>query len=68
MKVADLTKRMNDFGTNPHVCVLEYKIDYNLLVFEGKPDCMNEEIANLTVNSFTVLGKGFLEIYAENKG
>ena len=68
MKVKDLTKRMNDYGTRPHIRVLQYETDCNLLVFEGKPDHISSEIASLTVNSFTVLGEGFLEIYTEMKG
>ena len=38
---------------------------YTLLVYEGHPENADDEIKSLKVNSFTVLGKGFLEIYAQ---
>ena len=65
MKVNELTKLMNDHGTRPRIKVLKHMNDCTLLVFEGKPQNMGEEIEKLKVNSFTVLGKGFLEIHAQ---
>ena len=65
MKVSEFAKKMNDRGTNPRVKVLKYEGNYNLLVFEGSPDNMSDEVAKLKVNTFTVLGKGFIEVYAQ---
>lgn len=65
MKVIALTKLMNDYGTRPRIKVLKHTSDYALLVYEGKPDSIDEESAALKVNSFTVLGKGFIEIHAQ---
>lgn len=65
MKVKALTNMMNDHGTNPRIKVLKHADDCLLLVFEGKPQNMDEEIKKLKVNSFTVLGTGFIEIHAQ---
>ena len=65
MKVKALVSMMNDHGTAPRVKVLKHAEDCLLFVFEGKPQNMSEEIEKLKVNSFTVLGKGFIEIYAQ---
>jgi len=65
MKVNALTGLMNDFGTRPRIKVLKHTNDCTLLVFEGKPQNMGEEIEKLKVNSFTVLGEGFIEIHTQ---
>ena len=68
MKVKNLTNKMFDGGTKPRVKVLKYIGDYtNLLVYEGRPQNIDKETACLNVNSFKVLGEGFIEIYAESK-
>ena len=56
---------MNDRGTNPRIKVMKCMKGYTLLVYEGHPENADDEIKSLKVNSFTVLGKGFLEIYAQ---
>ena len=65
MKIAALTKLMNNYGTNPRIKVIRHASCYSELVYEGSPDNMIEDIANLKVNSFTVLGVGFLEIHTQ---
>lgn len=64
MKIKALANLMNDHGTNPRVRVIKHTVDGALLYYEGKPQSMDEETAELKVNSFTVLGKGVLEIHA----
>ena len=64
MKIKNLTKMINDHGTNPRVRVLKHECDCAIVVYEGKPNNVDSDIENLTVNSFTVLGKGFIEIHA----
>ena len=66
MTIKELTELMNDEGTKPHIAVLDMREDYNLLIYEGNPDKADKEISEKTVKSFTVLGKGFLKIYATN--
>ena len=56
---------MNDFGTKPRVKVVKHSEDYALLAYEGKPDNIDDEVAELKVNSFTVLAKGYIEIHAQ---
>lgn len=65
MKVAALTKLMNDYGTKPRIKVLKHTSECSMLIYEGKPDNVDQETAGLKVNSFTVLGTGYLEIHAE---
>lgn len=65
MKVSALTKMMNDYGTKPRIRVLKHTEDCTLLVYEGNPNNTDEEVAKLKVNSFTVLGKGYIEIHAQ---
>lgn len=65
MKIKDLTKLMNDHGTVPRIKVLKYNEAFRCMmqIYEGAPRRMDEAIAAMKVNSFTVLGKGFIEIY-----
>ena len=65
MKVKVLTNMMNDYGTKPRVKIIKHCNDYSLLVYEGKPENIDEETSGLKVNSFTVLGTGFIEIHAQ---
>lgn len=63
MKLQALTRLMNDHGTNPRIRILK-KADLGyLLIYEGHPDAADDEMKQLKINSFTVLGKGLLEIY-----
>ena len=67
MKVKELVNHMNDYGTKPRVEVFT-STDFGLcLIYEGSIKNIDEKTATLKVNSFTVLGKGFLQIYAESK-
>ena len=65
MKIKAITKMMNDYGTNPRAKIIKHCEDCAILVYEGHPDNIDEEIGNLKLNSFTVLGKGYLEIHAQ---
>ena len=65
MKVRAITRMMNDYGTKPRVKIVKHTSDCAILVYEGKPDNMDAETAGLKVNSFTVLGTGFIEIHAQ---
>ncbi len=65
MKVKALASLMNDHGTNPRVMVFKSAGDARILVYEGKPQNIDEESGNLKVNSFTVCGVGFIEINAQ---
>lgn len=66
MKVKDFTKHMNDCGTKPRITVYKYTDnDMMLRVYEGRPGNMDEEVGKLKLNTFTVLGKGFVEIFAQ---
>ena len=65
MTVKALTRLMNDHGTRPRVKVMRDTGDAAILIYEGSPMNMDEETASMKVNSFTVLGVGFLEVHAE---
>ena len=65
MKVKAFVNRMNDRGTNPRINVFKYDGDASILVYEGSPERIDESVAARKVNSFTVLGKGFIAIYAQ---
>ena len=65
MKVMDLTKRMNDYGTRPRINVLKHETDRAILIYEGAPGKISDEIGQLKVNSFTVRGVGFIEIHTQ---
>lgn len=65
MKVGAITKLMNDYGTKPRVKIMKHTDDCAILTYEGKPENIDTEIANLKVNSFTVLGVGYIEIHAQ---
>ena len=58
---------MNDQGTKPRVQVLTPTDLGMYLTYEGSVKNIDEKTATLKVNSFTVLGKGFLQIYAESE-
>lgn len=63
MKLQALTRLMNNYGTNPRIRILK-KTDLGyLLIYEGHPDAADDEIKQFKIKSFTVLGKGLLEIY-----
>ena len=64
MKVIDLTKHMNDHGTHPKIHVRKYENGDYKLCYHGKPDDISAQVADMTVNSFTVRGIGFIEIFA----
>lgn len=64
MKIKELTGLMNDHGTNPRIRVLRHGNEYTSLDYEGKPNNISKEIAELKVFSFTVLGTGFIEIHS----
>lgn len=66
MKIMDIGKLMNDYGTKPRIQVFKYEkeIDSRILIYEGSPYEINKEIGSMKVNSFTVRGTGFLEINA----
>ena len=66
MKVSALTKLMNDQGTRPRIKVMKHSDeDCSFLVYEGRPSEMDEETARMKVNSFTVLGEGYMVIHAQ---
>jgi len=65
MKVAELTRLMNNRGTRPRIKVYKWKKDCVVLSYEGRPDNVGDEAGKLKVNSFTVLGAGYMEIYAQ---
>lgn len=68
MKVKELTRLMNDHGTNPVVYIVKYDTGFLRHVYTGRPDKINDEVANLKVNSFTVEGEGSLIIYTQSYG
>ena len=67
MKIKALTRLMNDHGTRPRINVLDQRVGCSVLIYEGNPNNISDEIAELKVNSFTVLGKGFIEIYTQKE-
>ena len=67
MKVKALTRLMNDYGTKPRINILDHRDGYSVLIYEGNPNNIDNEMADLKVNSFTVLGKGFIEIHTNTK-
>lgn len=67
MNVKELVNHMNDHGTKPRVQVLTPTDLGMYLTYEGSVKNIDEKTAALKVNSFTVLGKGFLQIYAASE-
>lgn len=65
MKVKALANMINDYGTKPRVKIMKHGKDCSVLVYEGKPENIDEETNGLKVNSFTVLGTGYIEIHAQ---
>lgn len=65
MKVSAITSIINDHGTKPRIKVMKHMKDYSVLVYEGGPESIEEDVAGLKVNSFTILGRGFIEIHAQ---
>lgn len=65
MKIKELIKPMNDHGTNPRIMVLKHYDGYSELIYEGSPRKaeVDESIATLKVNTYTIKGKGFMEIH-----
>ena len=63
MKIKELIKPMNNHGTNPRIMVLKHYDGYSELIYEGSPRNVDTSIANEIVNSYTVKGKGFIEIH-----
>lgn len=63
MKVKQLAKLINDHGTKPRIKVIKHYAGLTFLAYEGKPDNIDKEVSELKVNSFTVLGSGFIEIH-----
>ena len=63
MKIKELTRRMNNHGTEARIRVLKHTDDANILVYVGYPRNIDEAIGNMRVNSFTVIGRGFIEIH-----
>lgn len=67
MKVKALTRLMNDYGTRPRINILDHREGCSILIYEGDPNKIDNETAELKVNSFTVLGKGFIEIHTQKQ-
>lgn len=66
MKVSALTKLMNDQGTKPLIKVMKHsEEDCLFLVYKGRPSEIDEETARMKVNSFTILGEGYMVIHAQ---
>lgn len=66
MKVSALTKLMNDQGTKPRIKVMKHSEENcSFLVYEGRPSEIDEGTATMKVNSFTVLGEGYMVIHAQ---
>ena len=63
MKIKELANCMNDQGTKPRIRVIAHRTEYSELVYEGRPDSIDKELGACKVNSFTVLGKGLMEIH-----
>lgn len=63
MKVKQLTKLINDHGTHPRITIMLNDGDANLLRYEGKPENIDDSVAELKVRSFTILGAGCLKIF-----
>lgn len=67
MKIKELTGLMNDHGTRPRIKVFKpCDRESVALCFEGRPDKAGKDISDMKINSFTVLGPGFIEIFAED--
>lgn len=61
MKVKDLIRLMNDHGTNPRIKLLKCSDP----IYEGNPDYADNTMKQLTINSFTVIGRGQIDIYCK---
>lgn len=64
MKIKELANLMNDYGTKPRIRIMKHEKEATLLIYEGRPDNIDKAVGQLKVNSFTVLGAGFLEVHA----
>lgn len=62
MKVKEFVKKMNNHGTQPRIKILKHEEYGALVVYEGRPDNA-DEWWNVNINSFTILGKGLVEIH-----
>ena len=65
MKISALTKLINYHGTRPRIRVLKHYNDCAILIYEGRPDNIGTEVANMKINSITVLGVGYIEIHTQ---
>lgn len=63
MKISALAKLMNDYGTKPRIKVIKHLDGAGLVIYEGNPRNIEDEVAAMKVNSFTVLGAGYIEIH-----
>ena len=63
MKVSELLHVMNDHGTKPRIRIVKHYNDYSGIVYEGRLDHYDLIYSECKVSSFTVLGKGFIEIH-----
>lgn len=63
MKVRELLHIMNDHGTKPRIRIIKHHSDYSGVVYEGRLDHYDAGFSDHKVNSFTALGKGFIEIH-----
>lgn len=67
MKIKDFCSRMNNHGTNPVITVYKHSniTAYNPtdIIYEGNPYGVPAKIGNMPVNSFTVVGIGFVLIH-----
>ena len=63
MKVKDFARLMNNQGTCPRIKVFSHDEDCALLVYEGKPESIDEAVSEKKVNSFTVVGRGCVDIH-----
>ena len=65
MKVKDFSKLMADMGTKPRMKVIKHGDGFGQLIYEGRRDGFDQDVGNLKINSFIVLGKGLVEIHAQ---
>ena len=65
MKIRAFTRLINDHGTKPRVRVMKHTDDAAILIYEGDPRNMDEEVQDMSINSFTALGTGFVEIHTK---
>ena len=65
MKVKELLRLMNDHGTKPYVQVFDSgRRRMSILIYEGKPEDVDEETGKMKVNGFVSVGIGHFKVYA----